>query len=132
MIINSELLDGLTMQAKSSPRLRQMYDLRNSPEDNSQRFLNALEPETFLPIHKHPMCNTVIIVLRGAVHHYIYDDEGNIIEEAELRAQNGLQPLFQIEKNKWHNLKCLESGTVIFEHKDAKYDSNTDSIRFDK
>lgn len=131
MIFDTNLFDELTAQAKVSPRLRYLYDLRNSPEDNSQRFLNALEPETVLPIHKHPNCNSVIIVLKGAVRHYIYDDNGNVTEQTEVRAQDGVQPLVQIEKDVWHNLVCLESGTVIFEHKDVKYDPETDTVRFD-
>lgn len=53
MIIDKPLLDTLTAQAKASPRLRCNFDLRNSPEDNSQRMLNAIEPGTVMPIHSH-------------------------------------------------------------------------------
>ena len=49
MIIDKKLLDDLSAQAKASPRLRQAYDLRNTPEDNSQRMLNAMEPGTVMP-----------------------------------------------------------------------------------
>ena len=51
MLINQNLLDELTAQAKASPRLRTAYDLRTTPKDNSQRILNAVEPGTVLPIH---------------------------------------------------------------------------------
>ena len=54
MIITTELLDNLTHQAKANPRLRMNYDLRTSAEDSSQRMLNALEPGTVVPIHRHP------------------------------------------------------------------------------
>ena len=53
MIFDKTVLDTLTAQAKESPRLRMNLDLRNSPEDGSQRMLNALEPGTVLPIHRH-------------------------------------------------------------------------------
>ena len=53
MVINQAILDKLTEKAKASPRLRVNMDLRNSPEDLSQRMLNALEPGTVLPIHRH-------------------------------------------------------------------------------
>jgi cupin fold WbuC family metalloprotein len=53
MKITQALMDELTAQAKASPRLRMNRDLRNSPEDKSQRMLNALEPETIMPIHRH-------------------------------------------------------------------------------
>lgn len=127
MIFDTKLFDELSAQAKVNPCLRQMYDLRNSPEDSNQRFLNALEPGTILPIHKHPHCNSIIIVLRGAVRHFEYDDEGNVTQQIDARPKDGVQPLTQIEKNKWHNLECLESGTVIFEFKDEKYDQKTDT-----
>lgn len=130
MVFDIEFLDSLSEQAKANPRLRQMYDLRNSPEDNTQRFLNALEPGTLLSIHKHPLCNTVIILLRGAIRHFEYDDNGNVTEQADLKQEGGFQPLVMIEANKWHNIECLESGTVIFEHKDAKYDPETDTVVF--
>jgi hypothetical protein len=45
MVIDKKILDELSMQAKNSQRLRIPMDLRNSPEDLSQRMLNALEPE---------------------------------------------------------------------------------------
>ena len=86
-----------------------------------------MEPGTFLPIHRHPHCNSIIILLRGAVRHFEYDDEGNVTQQIDARSKDGVQPLTQIEKNKWHNLECLESGTVIFEFKDAKYDQDTDT-----
>ena len=53
MEINISLLDNLLEQAAASPRLRMNYDLRTSPEDGSQRMLNALLPGTVLPIHRH-------------------------------------------------------------------------------
>lgn len=53
MKITQALLDELTAQAKASHRLRMNYDLRNTSEDKSQRMLNALEPGTPLPVHRH-------------------------------------------------------------------------------
>lgn len=67
MIIDQQLLDSLTLQAKQKPRLRQAYDLRNSAEDKSQRMLNALEPGTVLPIHRHTATSEVTSVVRGRV-----------------------------------------------------------------
>ena len=132
MVFDKDFLDNLTAQAKENSRLRQIFDLRNSPDDNSQRFLNALEPGTILPIHKHPSCNSIIILLRGAIRHYEYDDNGNISVQADIKQEAGFQPMVMIEANKWHSLECLESGTVIFEHKDAKYNPETDTIILEK
>ena len=50
MVIDKSFLDALCSKARSSERLRMNYDLRTTPEDGSQRMLNALEPGTVLPI----------------------------------------------------------------------------------
>ena len=54
MIIDNSILDKLIAQAKESPRLRINLDLRNSDGDSSQRMLNAIEPGSVVPIHRHP------------------------------------------------------------------------------
>ena len=80
MIIDKHLLDTLTAQAKSSPRLRMNYDLRNNPEDQSQRMLNALEPGTMMPIHRHRNSSETVVVLRGKVKWLFYDDNDNLTD----------------------------------------------------
>jgi len=74
MVINDKLLDNLTAQAKSSPRLRMNYDLRYSESDNSQRKLNAMEPGTVMPIHRHQKTSEIVICLRGHLRETFYDD----------------------------------------------------------
>ena len=93
MIIDKNLLDQLTTQAKVSPRLRQHYDLRNSPEDHSQRILNALEPGTVLPIHRHPESSETVVMLRGKGRWNYYDDNGNLTETFLLSADGDLRGL---------------------------------------
>ena len=65
MILDQIILDALSQQAKANPRLRQAFDRRTTPEDQSQRILNAVEPGTILPIHRHRGSTETIIVLRG-------------------------------------------------------------------
>lgn len=77
MIIGKQLLDDLTAQAKASPRLRMNMDLRNSPSDGSQRMLNALEPETVMPIHRHRASLETVVIIRGKIQWVFYDDDGN-------------------------------------------------------
>ena len=84
MIIEQLLLDELTEKAKASPRLRAAYDLRTSPEDGSQRILNAVEPGTVLPIHRHRTSTETIVVLRGKVRQNYYDDNGHLTDSFEL------------------------------------------------
>lgn len=125
MIIDKQILDTLSSQAKASPRLRQAYDLRNTPEDNSQRMLNALEPGTVMPIHRHRNTSETVVIVRGSLIERFYDEKGNITEEV-LMAAGGENPVVQVEKGRWHSLECLESETVLFESKDGKYEPLVD------
>lgn len=120
MKIDNRLLDELTAKAQSSPRLRMNYDLRDSADDQSQRMLNALEPGTVLPIHRHRTTSETVAILRGKAVQWWYNDEGEVTGSVLLEA-GGEIPAMQVEKGQWHRLECLESGTVIVEMKDGAY-----------
>ena len=119
MIITKEILDELREKAKASPRLRCNLDLRNSAEDQSQRMLNALEPGTIMPIHRHKGSSETCICIRGHFEEYFYDSDGRLTDTIDM-VQGGV--VLNIEKGQWHSLKCLESGTVLFEAKDGPYE----------
>ena len=121
MIIDQILLDNLSAQAKANPRLRQNYDLRTSPADNSQRMLNALEPGTVMPIHRHMLSSESIAIIRGKMIMRLYDDNGNITNEFAMKPC-GEYPMIHVELGQWHSLEVLEEGTVVFEAKDGKYE----------
>ena len=121
MILDSQLFDILTADAIASPRLRQNYDLRNSEHDNSQRLLNAVEPGTVMPIHRHPNTSTTVIIIRGKVRQNFYDENGILMESVILNA-DGIIRAVQIEKGRWHNLESLELGTILFEAKDGAWE----------
>ncbi len=76
MKITQAILNSLTEQAKASPRLRMNYDLRNSESDKSQRMLNAIEPGSELPIHRHQKTSETVVCLRGRLIEEFYDDLG--------------------------------------------------------
>ena len=120
MVVDKSLLDYLSEQAKANPRLRQAMDLRNSPEDQSQRMLNALEPGTVMPIHRHHASSETVVILRGRIRWIFYDDQGRITESTELRSDGDVRML-NVEKDRWHSLECLESGSVLYESKDGPY-----------
>ena len=84
MVIDQALLDDLTAQAKASPRLRMNLDLRNSPSDGSQRMLNALEPGTVMPIHRHFGSSETVVCVRGHFEEYLYDAEGHLTETIDM------------------------------------------------
>lgn len=118
MVIKKEILDELSEKAKASERLRANLDLRNSSEDLSQRMLNALEPGTVLPIHRHLGSSETCVCIRGHFEEYFYDENGNLTETVDM-IPGGV--VLNIEKGQWHSLKCLESGTVLLEAKDKPY-----------
>ena len=120
MVIDNKILDKLTEQAKVNPRLRQSMDLRNSPEDQSQRMLNALEPGTVMPIHRHHASSETVVILRGKIEWVFYDDEGNEKERVLLDA-DGWPRMLNVERDRWHSLICKESGSVLYESKDGAY-----------
>lgn len=113
MIITQQILDELTTKAKESPRLRMAMNLRNTLEDNSQRMLNALEPGTVMPIHRHRASSETVVVIRGKIRWIFYDENGNETVRVLLDA-NGENRMLVVEKNRWHSLECLESGVGTF------------------
>ena len=120
MVIDNKILDELSAQAKTNLRLRQAMDLRNSPEDLSQRMLNALEPGTVMPIHRHRGSSETVVVLRGKIEWIFYDNDGVETERVTLDA-NGEPRMLNVERDRWHSLVCLESGSVLYESKNGAY-----------
>ena len=121
MKIDNILLDNLTAQAQASPRLRMNLDLRNSAEDLSQRMLNAIEPGSVVPVHRHQKTTETMVVLRGRVVEEYYSPDGSVEESVEVAACGPVCAL-NIPAGRWHSLRALESGTVILEMKDGAYE----------
>lgn len=122
MKITQEILDDLTRQAKSSPRLRMNYDLRNSSEDKSQRMLNAIEPGSPIPIHRHQKSSETVVCLRGRLVWEYYDELERICTERIELSPNGPIVALNVPRGQWHTVKALESGSVIMEVKDGPYE----------
>lgn len=114
-------MDSLTEQAKASPRLRMNMDLRNSAEDKSQRMLNAIEPGSPLPIHRHQKTSEVMVCLRGKLKVEYYDELERTCTESFIIEPNGMNVAVSIPIGVWHTVHALESGTCILECKDGAY-----------
>lgn len=126
MIITQQLLDKLTAQAKENPRLRQSYDLRNTPEDDSQRMLNAIEPGSEMPIHRHKFTSETVVCLRGCLVEEFFDELERICTERIELTPNGPVVAVNVPAGQWHTVKALESGSVILECKDGAYEPLSD------
>lgn len=120
MVIDKTLLDTVSEQAKSSSRLRMNYNFHLSLEDKCHRMLNAIEPGTEIPIHRHPDKDESFVVLRGKVRSTTYKDDGSVIESVVLSQEDGLYGV-DIPKGVWHKLESLESGSVVFECKEGPF-----------
>lgn len=119
-VFDRQVLDSVSVAASRCERLRMNLDLRNSPDDGSQRMLNALEPGTVLPIHRHRTTSETLIVLRGSVRQNFYAADGSLSGSWILAAGSD-SPGINVPAGQWHNTESLESGTVIFEAKDGPY-----------
>ena len=126
MKIRQALLDKLTEEAKKSPRLRMNLDLRNDENDGSQRMLNAIEPESPLPIHRHQKTSETVVCLRGRLVEEYYDELERTCTEAIELSPNGPVVALNIPAGQWHTVRSLESGTVILEMKDGAYEPLSD------
>lgn len=127
MTIDKELLEKLFEEAKANPRLRTNFDLRTSAEDGSQRMLNVMLPGTEVPIHRHPMSNENVILIKGRVDEVLYavvaSEDGKVtlkeVERIHLCPEEGEYGC-QVPKGVWHTVVVLEPS-VIYEGKDGKY-----------
>ena len=120
MLIDKTLLDSLTEKAKASPRLRVNFDLRDTPDDASQRMLNAIEPGTVISVHRHTLTSEEVIVLRGKAQEVFFDDSGREID-SWVMVPGGDTPAIHVPMGQYHTCRSLESGTVIIEFKNTKY-----------
>lgn len=127
MKITQAILDDLTAKAKESPRLRMNLDLRDSENDTSQRMLNAIEPGSQVPIHRHRDSSETVVCLRGKVVEEFYDElERRCTESIEL-TPGGQIVAINIPIGQWHTIRALESGTVILECKNGAYEPLQDN-----
>ena len=100
--------------------VNELCNLHDSLDAKAQRLLNALEPGTELPIHRHQHTAETYIVLRGAIKVFFYNDERMVTNEFMINPLEGRYGI-HIPAGQWHTLEVLESGTVIFEVKDGPY-----------
>lgn len=122
MVITQAILDKLTEKAKASPRLRMNMDLRNSDSDGSQRMLNAIEPGSVLPIHRHQNTSETVVCLRGRLVWEFYDELERICTETIELSPNSPVVALNVPAGQWHSVRALESGSVILEMKNGAYE----------
>ena len=120
MIIDEQLLNNVSSEAKASSRLRMNYNFHQSLDDKCHRFPNAVEPGTVVEIHRHPTKDETFVLLRGRVVVYTYNDDGSGLESIELNPNEGRYGV-NIPKGVWHKVESMETGSVFFEAKEGPY-----------
>ena len=119
-IIDSELLDGICKQAKENPRLRMNYNLHTELDEPVQRLLNALEPGTEIPVHRHRHSDEPYLVIRGSLFVILFDENKKLLNKVLLDPKEGTYGV-SVPAGQWHSIEVLESDTVIFEIKEGPY-----------
>ena len=119
-VIDLTLLVKVSSEAKELPRLRMNHNFHQSLDDKCHRFLNAVEPGTMVPIHRHPTKDESFVILRGKVRSTTYNDDGSIIDSVVLSQEDGVYGV-DIPKGIWHKLESLEPNSVIFECKEGPF-----------
>ena len=120
MILDDKLLDEVTARAKTSERLRMNFNLHDSLDAKAQRLLNALEPGTVLPIHRHRHTAETYILVRGKMKVEYYNQNKELTDTEILDPAEGKYGL-HVPAGQWHTVIPLESGTMVFEVKDGPY-----------
>ena len=119
-IIDSELMDGICKQAKENPRLRMNYNLHTELDEPVQRLLNALEPGTEIPVHRHRHSDETYLVMRGSLFVILFDENKKLLNKVLLDPKEGTYGV-SVPAGQWHSIEVLESDTVIFEIKEGPY-----------
>jgi cupin fold WbuC family metalloprotein len=121
-IIDNNLLDAVTSQAKKSPRLRKNHNIHKSHEEPCNRLLNAIEPGSYIRPHRHldPAKDESVVILRGRLGVIEFDDKGTVTQK-NLLSTGGEAVAANVPSGVFHTFVSLEQGTVFFEAKAGPY-----------
>lgn len=127
-VIESADLACLSGKAVASPRGRANFNLHPELADPIQRFLNAIEPGSYVRPHRHAFAEgrwELFVILSGAVAVLVFDDEARVIDRVELDTAGGVLAV-EIPPGVWHALVALKPGSVMFEFKPGPYSPLSD------
>ena len=128
-IFDAQYLDGLTVQAKVSPRLRQHRNVHQSYQEASQRLFNAIEPGSYIRPHRHVSDprEELLIAVRGVMAMVTFDDQGavtNVLRFGSERHGDEMAVGAEVSSGTWHTVIALVPGCVLLEVKAGPFDPN--------
>jgi cupin fold WbuC family metalloprotein len=126
---DSQYLNNLTGQAKSSPRRRQNRNIHQSYQDACQRLFNAIEPGSYIRPHRHASepREELLVAIRGLMAFITFDDQGTVTEILRFGSQchgSNRAAGVEVASSTWHTVVALESGCVLLEVKAGPFDPN--------
>ncbi len=125
--IDDETVRKLQERAAASPRRRANLNLHQTLEDPVQRFLNAIEPGSYVRPHRHhsPLRWELFTALSGRAVVLVFKGDGEVLERVEITPGGPVHGV-EIPAGTWHTVAALEEGTVLFEFKHGPYTPVTD------
>lgn len=121
-LYDTATLKSLSAEAARSPRRRKNLNVHPALEDPVQRLFNAMEPGTYFRPHRHARDHgwELMIAVRGAFAVLCFDDNGNVLARADLRASDG-DCAVETPAHAWHSVVSLAPGAIMFEIKPGPY-----------
>ena len=128
-VFSTDYLNELTAQAQSSPRMRQHRNIHESYADPCQRLFNAIEPDSYIPPHRHATDpkDELLIAVRGSMALVTFDEQGMVTEFVRFGADRngeGSAVGAEVSANTWHTVIALMPGCVLLEVKAGPFDPN--------
>jgi len=122
LLIDQALLDGVSLEAKTSTRRRKNRNFHESEADAAHRLLNAIEPGSYIMPHRHldPSKDETMLVLRGRLGVLFFDADGQVTQTAVL-APDATACGVNIPHGVYHTVFACAPGTVFFEAKAGPY-----------
>ena len=112
--IHSDLLDQVVKEARASERRRMNFNFHQL-EDPSNRMLNAIEPESYIPHDE------AFFVLRGQEVVVLFKDDGSVEHVCRLDLETEHFGT-DIPAGWYHTIVSLQSGSVFYEVKAGPYE----------
>ncbi|MBM5815068.1 MAG: cupin fold metalloprotein, WbuC family [Cyanobacteria bacterium K_Offshore_surface_m2_239] len=128
-LLDQSLFDAVAEQARQAPRLRRNFNLHAEP-DRVQRFLNVLQPGTYVRPHRHLRAQPgegfeCFVVLQGSLGLLVLDGQGEVLEQVRLDADGPVRGV-DLREGEVHTLVALAPDTVMFEIKQGPYEPTRD------
>ena len=122
--LDDALLGAVSARAAASGRRRMNHNLHHH-DDGVQRFLNALQPGTYVRPHRHRRETPgagfeCFVVLQGSIGLLVLDAAGLVIHSQRLQAGGPVHGV-ELAEDQFHTLVALSPDAVLLELKQGPY-----------